>query len=89
MLKVEKTTYGAIPKNNELTKLSRKTKQTIQKIEEEKKNKTKQNNQWLCKINSINKKRISEVSIRKWNIKKKLKELEDKQLPTDLINHHR
>ena len=39
MLKVEKTTYGAIPKNNEFTKLSRKTKQTIQKIEEEKKKK--------------------------------------------------
>ena len=41
-----------------------------------KKNKTKQqqkqqNNQWLCKINSINKKRIPEASIRKWNIKRK------------------
>ena len=74
MVKVEKTTYGATPKNNELTKLTRKTKQTIQKIEEEKKttkNKTKQNNQWLCKINSIDKKRTPEVSIRKWNIKKK------------------
>ena len=34
MVKVEKTTYGATPKNNELTKLTRKTKQTIQKIEE-------------------------------------------------------
>ena len=58
MLKVKKMTYGA--------KLTSEIKQAIQKIEEEK-NKT--NNK--TKINSIDKKRIAEVSIRKWNIKKK------------------
>ena len=36
MLKVKKTTYGAIPKNNELTKLTSEINQAIQKIEEEK-----------------------------------------------------
>ena len=42
MLKVKKTTYGSLPKNNELKKLTTEIKQAIQKIEEEK-NKTKQN----------------------------------------------
>ena len=42
MLKVKKTTYGSIPKNNELTKLTAKIKQAIQKIEEEKNKKTRQ-----------------------------------------------
>ena len=36
MLKVKKTTYGSITKNNKLTKLTAETKQAIQKIEEEK-----------------------------------------------------
>ena len=41
MLKVNKTTYESIPKNNELTKLATEIKQAIQKIEEkEKKKKT-------------------------------------------------
>ena len=40
MVKVKKTTYGLLPKNNELAKLTTKIKQAIQKIEEEK-NKTK------------------------------------------------
>ena len=41
MLKVKKTTYGSLPKNNELTKLTAEIKQAIQKIEEKnKKNKT-------------------------------------------------
>ena len=41
MLKVKKkTTYGAIPKNNELIKLTSESKQAIQKIEEEKTKKT-------------------------------------------------
>ena len=41
MLKVKKTTYGAIPKNNELLKLTSDIKHAIQKIEEKnKKNKT-------------------------------------------------
>ena len=29
MVKVKKTTYGALPKNNELTKLTGETKQSI------------------------------------------------------------
>ena len=36
MLKIKKTTYGSIPKNNELTKLAAEIKQAIQKMEEEK-----------------------------------------------------
>ena len=45
MLKVKKTTYGSIPKNNELTKLTAKIKQAIQrKKEKKKKGKTKQDN---------------------------------------------
>ena len=75
MFKVKKTIYGSLPKkNNELAKLTTEIEQAIQKIEEKTKTKTKktqQNNQWLCKINSIHKKRIPEVSIRKWNIKNK------------------
>ena len=34
MLKVKKTTYGAIPKNNELLKPTSDIKHAIQKIEE-------------------------------------------------------
>ena len=41
MLKVKKTIYGSIPKNNELTKLTAEIKQAIQK---QKKKKTKQDN---------------------------------------------
>ena len=42
MLKVKKTTYGSLPKNNELTKVTTEIKQSVQKIEEEKK--AKRNN---------------------------------------------
>ena len=42
MLKVKKTTYGSLSKNNELTKLTTEIKQAIQKTEEEKKTKKKQ-----------------------------------------------
>ena len=42
MLKVKKTTYGSLPKNNELTKLTAEIKQAIQKIEEKKTIKTRQ-----------------------------------------------
>ena len=42
MLKVKKTTYGSIPKNNELTKLTAEIKKAIKKIEEEKNKKTRQ-----------------------------------------------
>ena len=37
MLKVKKTTYGSLPKDNEFIKLTKEIKQAIQKIEEEKK----------------------------------------------------
>ena len=69
MLKGKKTTYESIAKNNELTKLTTEIEQAIQKIEEQKEQK-KEYNQWLCKANSINKKRIPEVSSRKWGVKK-------------------
>ena len=36
MSKVQKTTHGSLPKNNELTKLTAEIKQAIQKTEEEK-----------------------------------------------------
>ena len=36
MLKVKKTTFGSLPKNNELTKLTAEIKQAIQKIDEKK-----------------------------------------------------
>ena len=36
MLKVKETTFGSLPKNNELTKLTAEIKQAIQKIEEKK-----------------------------------------------------
>ena len=36
MLKVKKTSYSAIPKNNKLLKLTSDIKHTIQKIKEEK-----------------------------------------------------
>ena len=42
MLKVIKTTYGSLPKNNKFAKLTAKIKQAIQKIKEEKNKKTKQ-----------------------------------------------
>ena len=41
MLEVKKSTYSAIPKNNELLKLTSDIKHRIQKIEEEKKKKIK------------------------------------------------
>ena len=39
MLKVKKTTYGSITKNNELTKLTAETKQGIQQKKKKQKNK--------------------------------------------------
>ena len=41
MLKVKRTTYGSIPKNNELTKFTAEIKQAIQNVEEKKKKKKK------------------------------------------------
>ena len=43
MLKVKNTTYGAIPKNNGLLKLTSDIKHAVQKIEEEKNRKKKSN----------------------------------------------
>ena len=45
MLKVKKITYGAIPSNNELIKLTTEIRQAIQRLEEEEKEKKKQSNQ--------------------------------------------
>ena len=39
MLKVKKITYGAIPSNNELIKLTTEIRQAIQRLEEEEKEK--------------------------------------------------
>ena len=56
MLKVKKTTYGAISKNNELLKLTSDIKHAIQKIEEEEKNrKNKTINDYAKLIQSIKK----------------------------------
>ena len=41
MLKVKRTTYGSIPKNNKLTKFTAEIKQAIQNVEEKKKQKKK------------------------------------------------
>ena len=55
MLKIKKTTYGSLPKNNELTKLTTEIKQAIQKIEEEKNKKNKAINDYAKLIQSIKK----------------------------------
>ena len=87
MLKVNKTTYESIPKNNELTKLTTEIKQAIQKIEEkEKKNKTIDDYAKL--IQSI-KKEYQKLALENDLLKKKFKKLEDNQFITELINHHR
>ena len=67
MLKVKNITYGSIPKNNELTKLTAEIEQAFQKIEEEKNKKTRQ--LMIMQNYSINKKRIPKVSVRKRFIK--------------------
>ena len=53
MLKVKKATYGAIPKNNEPTKLTTKFTQAIQKTEEEKSKKNKTINDYAKLTQSI------------------------------------
>ena len=55
MLKIKKTTYGSLPKNNELTKLTTEIKQAILKIEEEKNKKNKTINDYVKLIQSIKK----------------------------------
>ena len=54
MLRVKKTTYVSIPKDNELTKLTAEIKQAIQKMGEEKKN-SKTINDYAKLIQSIKK----------------------------------
>ena len=87
MLKVKKTTYGSIPKNNELTKLTAEIKQAIQKNEEEKSKKNKTINDYAKLIKSI-KKEYQKFALEN-DLKKKNKKLEDKQLTSNLTNHHR
>ena len=55
MLKVKKITYGSIPKNYELTKLTAEIKQAFQKIEEEKNKTNKTINDYAKLIQSIKK----------------------------------
>ena len=55
MLKVKKITYGSIPKNYELTKLTAEIKQAFQKIEEEKNKINKTINDYANLIQSIKK----------------------------------
>ena len=90
MLKVKKTTYGSLPKNNELTKVTTEIKQSVQKIEEEKKAKrnNKTVNDYAKLIQSI-KKEYSKLALENEIWKKVKKKIEDKELTTGLINHHR
>ena len=97
MLKVKKTTYESIPKNNELTKLATaiqfinlliQIKQAIHKIEGEKNKKDKIINDYAKLIQSI-KKEYQRLVLENEVLKKKVKNLEDKQFTTDLINHNR
>ena len=77
MLKVKKTTYGSLPKNNEFTKLTAEIKQAIQEIEEEKKQKNKKINDYAKLIQSI-KKEYQKLALENELLKTKLKKLEDK-----------
>ena len=86
MLKVKKTTYGLIPKNNELTKLTAEIKKAIQKTEEEKNKKNKVINDYAKLIQSI-KKEYQKLVLENDLLKKNFKKVEDKRLTTDLINH--
>ena len=88
MLKVKKTTYGAIPKNNELLKLTSDIKHGIQKIEEEKNKKNKTINDYAKLIQSI-KKEYQWLALENELLKKKMKKIEDKQFTTNLINHNK
>ena len=85
MLKFKKTTYGSLPKYNELTKITAEIKHAIQKIEEEKINKTI--NHYAKFIQSI-KKKYQTLAVEN-ELFKKNKKLEDEQLTTELINDHR
>ena len=58
MLKVKKTTYGSLPKNNKLTKLTKEFKQPIQKIEGERNKKNKTISDYAKLIQSIKKNQV-------------------------------
>ena len=82
MLKVKKTIYGSLPKNNELAKLTTEIEQAIQKIEE--KNKKKQNkqtkktktiNDYVKLIQSI-KKEYQKLALENEILKTKVKKLD-------------
>ena len=88
MLKVKKTTYGTIPKNNELTKQTAEIKQATKKIEEEKNKKSKTIINYAELIQSINKE-YQKLALENDLLKRKLEKLEDKQLTTDFINHYK
>ena len=88
MLKVKKTTYGEIPKTNELTKITSEIKQATKKQMKKKTKKPETINDYAKLIQSI-KKEYQKLALENEILKKKLKTLEDKQLTTDLINHHR
>ena len=88
MLKVKKTPYGSITRNNELTKFATEIKQAIQKQEKKKTKKNKKINDFPKLIKSI-KKEYQQLALKNDLLKKKLTKLEDKQLNTDLINHCR
>ena len=81
-----------ITKKNELTELTTEIKQAIQKIEEENNNNNNNNNKNrindYAKLTQSIKKEYQKLALEN-EILKKGKKLEDKQLTTDLINHHR
>ena len=53
MLKVKKTIYDVLPKNNELLKLTSDIKHVIQKIEKEKNRKNKTTNDYAKLIQTV------------------------------------
>ena len=71
MLKVKKTTYGSLPKNNELTKLTVEIKQAIQKIEE--KNKKKKTINDYAKLIQLIKKEYQKLALENELLKKNKK----------------
>ena len=88
MLKVKKTIYGAIPKNNELLKLTSDIKHVIHKIEEEKNKRNKTIND-CAKLIQLIKKEYQRLALENELLKNNMKKIEDKQCTTDLINHNK
>ena len=82
MLKVKRTTYGSIPKNNELTRFTAEIKQAIQNVEEKKNKKKKTTINDYAKLIQSLKKEYQKLALENYLLKKKL---EDKQLTTDSI----